>query len=120
MSAKAEDFLPLRPVELQVLASLRSGNRHGYGILQEIEARGEGGGAPGLVTLYRALKRMEKAGLVERAAAAALDDPDDDRRRRYRITALGKRVLRAEALRLSPLVREALRATEPADGGTRP
>jgi len=35
-----ERFLPLRPVEFDVLLSLAAGERHGYGIIQDAEARG--------------------------------------------------------------------------------
>jgi hypothetical protein len=31
--------LPLRPVEFHILLSLAGGERHGYGIIQDIEAR---------------------------------------------------------------------------------
>lgn len=118
MSKDPEKLLPLRPVELQILVSLRGGALHGYGILQEIESRGEGRATPGLVTLYRALKRMEGEGLIERSDTGLQpDEPTDDRRRRYRITPLGQAVLRAEALRLSPLVRAALEGGPP-EGGT--
>lgn len=121
MDTDPGDLLPLRPVELQILASLQTGARHGYGILQEIEARAKGRGVPGMVTLYRALKRLEKRRVVERDEA--FDGPGDEeaeRRRRYRITKLGTKVLRAEALRLSPLVRGALEATDPGGGADTP
>jgi len=115
MAANPEDFLPLKPVELQILVSLRARDLHGYGIVQDAETRGEGRAVPGLVTLYRALQRMEERGLVARVGTvgeeeAAVGDAGDDRRRTYRITGLGARVLRAEALRLGPLVRSALEA----------
>jgi DNA-binding PadR family transcriptional regulator len=98
-----DQFLPLRPVEFQVLASLSQGDRHGYAILQEIEERGEGGAVPGLATLYRAIVRLEKETLIcrtENGAAAV----DDERRRVYGITPLGKAVVEAEARRLAPMV----------------
>ena len=105
------EYLPLRPVELEVLVALRRQSLHGYGIVQEAER--EGRAAPGLVTLYRALERMEERGLVERAG----DEEGEERRRTYRITPLGRRVLRAEALRLGPLVEAALEASPPVDRG---
>jgi DNA-binding PadR family transcriptional regulator len=108
MDRDPEAFLPLRPVELQILVSLRGTERHGYGIVQAMEARGEPG-VPGLVTLYRALQRMEARGLLERAEGEGPGvDADDDRRRTYRLTRLGSEVLTAEAVRLRALVRDAL------------
>ena len=34
--------LPLRPVEFHILLSLTTGERHGYGIIQDIQERGDG------------------------------------------------------------------------------
>jgi DNA-binding PadR family transcriptional regulator len=95
--------LPLRPVEFQVLASLATSPHHGYAILQEIEAREGARAVPGLATLYRAIARLEKEGLIARVAED-LPSSEDDRRRIYRLTALGLEVVTAEALRLGPLV----------------
>ncbi len=111
MIPEPEEFLPLRPVEFQILVSLATEDLHGYGIVQAAKSRGEGTAVPGLVTLYRALDRMEGRGLVGRVASvvgADHLDTFDDRRRVFRITPLGTRVLRSEALRLSMLVRSAL------------
>ena len=35
--------LPLRPVEFHILLSLAAGERHGYGIIKDIQGRGETG-----------------------------------------------------------------------------
>lgn len=96
-------FLPLRPVEFQILASLSRGPRHGYAILQDIEARGEGKAVPGMATLYRAILRLEQGGLITRARQA-VDAADDDTRRIYRLSPLGGAVVAAEASRLADLV----------------
>src|SRR5687767_15545058 len=85
--------LPLRPVEFHILLSLAAGERHGYGIIQDIEARGEGA-VPDVGTMYRALARMIQSGLI---AAAAEVDAGDERRINYRITDRGLRVAQAEA-----------------------
>lgn len=100
---RADEHLPLRPVEFQILASLTQGERHGYAILQEAEHRGEGKAVPGLATLYRAILRLEDNGLIARVANDD-PDPDDERRRVYELTRLGKAVVQAEARRLAPLV----------------
>jgi len=96
-------LLPLRPVEFQILAGLSGGPRHGYAILQGIEARGEGGAVPGLATLYRAILRLEGDGLIVRADAE-IGSLDDDSRRIYTLTPLGRKVVAAEASRLAELV----------------
>src|SRR2546429_6848184 len=56
-----EKHLPLRRVEFHILLSLAAGERHGYGIIQDIEARGETA-VPDVGTMYRALARMVEAG----------------------------------------------------------
>jgi DNA-binding PadR family transcriptional regulator len=101
-----ERFLPLRPVEFHILLSLASGERHGYGIIQDAEARGEPS-VPDLGTLYRALRRMEDQGLIGAAARREAPDAGEERRNYYEIRPLGLRVARAEARRLAALTRAA-------------
>lgn len=97
-----ERFLPLRPVEFDILLSLAAGERHGYGIIQDAEARGEA--VPDVGTLYRALRRLGDQGLIE---AVEREASGDGRRKYYRLTALGLKVARAEARRLEALARAA-------------
>ena len=59
------DQAPLRRVEFHILLSLAAGERHGYGIIRDIEARGESS-PPDVGTMYRALARMAEAGLIRR------------------------------------------------------
>lgn len=93
------EYLPLRPVEFHILLSLAASDRHGLGIIQDIEARGDV--TPDVGTMYRALARMVESGLIETVDAV------DDRRVDYRITSRGVRVARAEARRLEALARAA-------------
>jgi DNA-binding PadR family transcriptional regulator len=72
---------------LLVLASLADGPKHGYAIMQEAERLSRQPLGPG--TLYAALARLERRGLIE-----AL--PSDDRRRPYRLTKLGASTLEAQ------------------------
>lgn len=99
-------FLPLRPVEFDILLSLAAGERHGYGIIQDAEARGIGD-APDVGTLYRGLRRLEDQGLIRPAGRRAAADAQDERRNYYAITPLGRRVAQREALRLQSLTRAA-------------
>ena len=101
--------LPLKPVDFLVLAILRDGPRHGYGIVQEIASR-----TRDLVTvrpgdLYRVLYRMVRQGLVASDEDAG---DDDDRRRDYRITDLGHEVAHAEAAMLGDIIRDVSTPTE--------
>ena len=98
-----ERFLPLRPVEFDVLLALGDGERHGYAIMQEALRRSDGKLQLEPGTLYRALRRMRQAGLVTEATGRG-QDSEDERRRYYRLTALGRRVAAAEAQRMSGLV----------------
>lgn len=102
-----ERLLPLRPVEFEVLLTLAAGERHGYGIIQDAEARGHA--APlDVGTLYRALRRMQDAGLIDAAERRNTSDTGDERRNYYRITPRGLKVARAEARRLAALTRAAM------------
>ena len=100
---RIDAFLPLRPVEFHILLSLAAGERHGYGIIQDIEAR-DGSAVPDVGTMYRALARMVESGLIK---AARSSDPGDERRNYYCITDRGLRVAKAEAQRLHALSRAA-------------
>ncbi|MEO8027281.1 MAG: PadR family transcriptional regulator [Bryobacteraceae bacterium] len=91
-------FLPLRPADVHILLSLAAGPRHGYGIMKEVELESGGEVRLEIGSLYRLLARLHADGLLE-------DAPGEDRRRCYRLTRLGHRVLRAEALRLDNLLR---------------
>lgn len=84
--ARRKDEVAWSDPALLILGSLASGPKHGYAIVQEIEASAGISMGPG--TLYGALPRLEQRGLVH-----AL--PGEDRRRPYELTAEGARVLRA-------------------------
>jgi DNA-binding PadR family transcriptional regulator len=101
----SDSRLPLRTVEFHILLSLAAGERHGYGIILDIQARGET--APDVGTMYRALARMAENGLIAAAARRPAADAGDKRRNYYRITDAGVRVARAEVRRLEALMRAA-------------
>jgi DNA-binding PadR family transcriptional regulator len=99
-------LLPLRPVEFDILLSLAAGERHGYGIIQDAEARALGP-VPDVGTLYRGLRRLQDQGLIRPSESRHAADAHDERRNYYEITAFGKRVAQAEARRLHALTRAA-------------
>ena len=98
--------LPLRAVEFHILLSLATGERHGYGIIKDIQGRGEAT-VPDVGTMYRALARMVENRLIEAAARRPASDVSDERRNYYRITDMGRRVAMAEARRLEALTQAA-------------
>src|SRR5450756_1498590 len=99
-----QDLLPLTPSVFHILLALSEGERHGYAIMQEVAADTDGSLRLGPGTLYGCLKRMLSTRLVEESDERPDPTLDDERRRYYRITALGKRAVRAEAQRLPSAV----------------
>lgn len=102
-----ESFLPLSPAVFHILLALADGERHGYGIMQEVEIRTEGRVRLGPGTLYGAIKRMLEKGVVEETEERPDPELNDERRRYYRLTDFGRRVLSAEVTRLGRLLRQA-------------
>src|SRR5918911_1354855 len=100
-------LLPLTPAVLQILLALADGERHGYGIMREVEGRSGGEGRLGPGTLYGSIKRMLADGLIEETDERPDPELDDERRRYYRLTDFGQRVAQLEARRLARLVDEA-------------
>lgn len=91
------DQLPLTVPVFQILLSLVDDARHGYAIIQDIEARTEGEVRLTASTLYGAVARMLDAGLIdERDPPAGLE-----RRRLYALTRKGRTLLGDEARRLA-------------------
>jgi DNA-binding PadR family transcriptional regulator len=86
------------------LLSLADEERHGYGIMREVEDRTRGEVRLGPGTLYGAIKRMLADGLIQESGERPDPGMDDQRRRYYRITDFGRRVAGAEAERLAGLV----------------
>lgn len=101
---------PLTPAVFHILLALSGGERHGYGIMKEVEADSKGRVSMGAGTLYGSLKRMLDAGLV--AESDKRIDPEmpangDARRIYYKITGAGERALAEELERLRHLVARA-------------
>ncbi len=101
-------FLPLPDLALHVLIALAEGDLHGWGIIKRISELTKGRTRPSSGSLYLSMAKLEKRGLVTDAAHRP-DDTEDSRRRYYTLTPLGRRVLVAEAARLSGLMRHAKR-----------
>jgi DNA-binding PadR family transcriptional regulator len=97
---------PLSAVAFEILLALAEGERHGYAILKDVEARtgGEIRLLPG--SLYRAIGRLLAAGLIQEVPGSADTEPDD-RRRTYRLTRAGRAAAAAEARRLAGQVEAA-------------
>jgi DNA-binding PadR family transcriptional regulator len=98
-------LLPLSIATFHILLSLAVEDRHGYGIIQDVIARTGGSVRLSAGTLYRSIHRMLEQDLVLEVHERPAPEDDDERRRYYRITSFGEAVARAEARRLTDLVR---------------
>jgi DNA-binding PadR family transcriptional regulator len=103
--AEALSLLPLPLATFHILLALAEDDRHGYAIIQDVAARTGGKVRLSAGTLYRAIQRMLEEGLIVEVRERPAPEEDDERRRYYRITPFGDAVARAEARRLSELVR---------------
>jgi DNA-binding PadR family transcriptional regulator len=106
MSDPVTAALPLHPRDFLILLALVDGALHGYGLVKAIEAESDGEVLMDPANLYRSLRRMERDGLVEETEGEP-EAADDERRRYYGLTDFGRSVARAEAARVSRLVRVA-------------
>jgi DNA-binding PadR family transcriptional regulator len=98
-------LLPLKPVEVLILTMLTAGDRHGYGLRQDILDHSGGKIELEAGNLYRHLRRLEAEGCLAQTDRRPPDDATDERRIYYRLSPFGRRVLAAEMLRLRSLVR---------------
>jgi DNA-binding PadR family transcriptional regulator len=113
-----DHLLPLRPVAFQVLLSLVEGELHGYALVHDIARRTASGIDLEPGNLYRHLKTMLDAGLIEESERRPVQGRDDERRRYYRITKLGRTAAAEETRRLEHVLADA-RARLARSQGTR-
>jgi len=97
---EASTFGPLKPAHLHILISTMTGPIHGYGIRRVVEERTEGRILLPAGTLYHMLQRLTADELI-----CETDPPDEERDassrwRFYRITPLGRDVVREEIQRM--------------------
>jgi DNA-binding PadR family transcriptional regulator len=95
---------PLTPAVFHILLALSAGERHGYGIMKQVEADSQGNVSMGAGTLYGSLKRMLDSGLVKESDKRVDPEMDDERRIYYQITGVGAGALTAELERYKRIV----------------
>jgi DNA-binding PadR family transcriptional regulator len=95
---------PLTPAVLHILLALSAKERHGYGIMKQVESDSEGRVNMGPGTLYGSLGRMIDAGLVRESDKKVDPEMDDERRVYYKITGEGHKALAAELARYRDVV----------------
>src|ERR1043165_2894889 len=97
-----DDLLPLKPIELLLLTMLSAGDRHGYGLRQDIVAHTAGRVTLEAGNLYRPIRNLEDDGLIKEAATK---QDEGERRICYTLLPFGRKVLVAELARLRELAR---------------
>jgi DNA-binding PadR family transcriptional regulator len=102
VAARPESAPELTPIGFEVLLSLMDGPQHGYGIKLAIEARSDGDISLGSGTLYQAIQRLEREGLI--AGSATRDRTDARRGRTYQIQPSGRAAVREHLRRLNRVV----------------
>lgn len=111
-----EDPLPLSPAVFHILFAIGDGEKHGYAIMREVEESTDGKVRMGPGTLYGAVKKLLREGLIEETTGGTCEGPSNERRRYYRLTGFGSRVLHAELSRMRAILKAAERFAEPAGG----
>ena len=106
---KNKSITPLTPAVLHILLALSTKERHGYGIMKEVESDSQGKVKMGPGTLYGSIGRMTEAGLIRESDKRVDPEMDDERRVYYKITALGQTTLAAELERYREVVAVARR-----------
>ena len=95
---------PLTPAVLHILLALSTEERHGYGIMKQVERESHGKVRMGPGTLYGSLGRMMSAGLIREGDTKIDPAMDDERRIYYTLTGLGQKALQAELDRYRDVV----------------
>jgi DNA-binding PadR family transcriptional regulator len=95
---------PLTPAVLHILLALSTEERHGYGIMKQVEHESHGKVRMGPGTLYGSIGRMMTAGLIRESDRRRDPALDDERRIYYALTALGQEALAAELDRYREVV----------------
>ncbi len=102
-----DTLLPLTPAMFEVLIALADGEKHGYAIIKEVARRTAGEVSLSAGTLYAIVRRFEQEGVVQESDERPDPALDDERRRYYRLTAFGRQVAQAEAMRMETALKMA-------------
>ena len=104
MAKKSTAQAPLTPAVLHILLALSTGERHGYGIMKQVQADSQGKAKMGPGTLYGSMGRMMEAGLIRESDKRVDPEMDDERRIYYELTGAGRAALEAELKRYRNVV----------------
>ena len=101
---KHQTGAPLTPAVLHILLALSTKERHGYGIMKQVETDSQRKVCMGPGTLYGSIRRMIDVGLIRESDKRTDPEMDDERRVYYKITALGKKELARELQRYCDVI----------------
>jgi DNA-binding PadR family transcriptional regulator len=104
VAKKSEAQAPLTPAVLHILLALSTSERHGYGIMKQVQADSQGKTKMGPGTLYGSIGRMIEAGLIRECDKRVDPEMDDERRIYYELTGAGRAALEAELKRYREVV----------------
>lgn len=99
----------MTPAQFALLLALSQGERHGWGLIKDVEELTGGRIQLGAGTLYRTLQRLRVDGMIEETGvdqAAVRADRRAERQRRYRITRAGRAAVTDEARFLAGLLNQ--------------
>ena len=109
-----EKLGPLQPATLLILLALSGGDRHGYGIMQDVRKL-DPAFELGPATLYTTIQRLLEGGWIKEVSGP---ETGERHRRYYRITREGNAMLQTELQRMESMLRKSksmrLRAAEAA------
>jgi DNA-binding PadR family transcriptional regulator len=95
-------MIPLSPRDYLIMLVLSREVAHGYAIIKRADALASERLRLDPANLYRALRRLDRDGLVE-VESDADGSEETERRRTYALTELGRHVVKAESARLAQL-----------------
>ena len=109
-------LLPLKPQDFHILFVLLDSERHGYGMVKEIDRQTDGQVRLEAGNLYRSVRRLIKQGLIAESDRRPAPESDDERRRYYSVTEFGRQVVTAETDRMRSVVAAAEARLAVSDG----
>ncbi|BDF59331.1 PadR family transcriptional regulator [Christensenellaceae bacterium] len=92
-------YIPMSETMFYILFSLR-GERHGYGIMQDVEKLTGGRIVLGAGTIYQSISKLVRDGLI-------VATQEINRQKKYRITETGLAILQEEAARIKEMAKVA-------------
>jgi DNA-binding PadR family transcriptional regulator len=104
MSDSQDYNTPISEQVLFILLSLAPNRKHGYAIMKDVEDLSVGKMVLSSSTLYGALGRMQRHGLIMRVEEDDHEEHPGMPRKYYQLSDLGRRVLKTETRRMQTFV----------------